>query len=194
MKKLILLALLLFCSVSLSYSQETETKDNSLNGQFEAIKKTSNNYQDYEVVKKFKLNALQKNTLDSIAVYKSEISTLKNTISSQNDEISSLTTTLNETKVALTNSQEKEDGIEFLGILTQKSTYNTILWSIIGLLLITLAYFIYRFNASNSITKESKAKLTEVESEFELHRQKKLEEMQQVRRKLQDEINKNRKA
>ncbi|MDT0554395.1 tRNA (guanine-N1)-methyltransferase [Patiriisocius hiemis] len=194
MKKLILLALLLFCSVSLSYSQETETKDNSLNGQFEAIKKTSNNYQDYEVVKKFKLNALQKNTLDSIAVYKSEISTLKNTISSQNDEISSLTTTLNETKVALTNSQEKEDGIEFLGILTQKSTYNTILWSIIGLLLITLAYFIYRFNASNSITKESKAKLTELESEFELHRQKKLEEMQQVRRKLQDEINKNRKA
>jgi flagellar biosynthesis chaperone FliJ len=194
MKKLILIALLLFCSVSLSYSQESETNDNSLKGQFEALKKTSNNYQDYEVVKKFKLNTLQKNTLDSIVAYKNEITTLKNTIASQNDEISSLTNTLDNTKVALTNSKEKEDGIEFLGILTQKSTYNTILWSIIGLLLIALAYFIYRFNASNSITKESKAKLTEVESEFELYRQKKLEEMQQVRRKLQDEINKNRKA
>lgn len=194
MKKLIPLVLLLFAIVANLNAQDTEATDNTLNGQFETLKKTSNNYQDYEVVKKVKLNALQKNTLDSIATYKSEISNLNATISSQGDEISSLTNTLNQTKVDLTDSREKEEGIEFLGILTKKSTYNTILWSIIGLLLITLAYFIYKFNASNSITKEAKSKLAEVETEFELHRQKKLEEMQQVRRKLQDEINKNRKS
>ena len=68
------------------------------------------------------------------------------------------------------------------------------MWSIIGLLIIGLLFFIYKFKNSNAVTKEAKLKLAETEEEFDQHRQKKLEEQQQLRRKLQDEINKNKKV
>ena len=52
--------------------------------------------------------------------------------------------------------------------------------------------FVSRFRTSNRITKESKAKLAETELEFEGFRQRSLEREQQIRRKLQDELNRNK--
>jgi hypothetical protein len=66
------------------------------------------------------------------------------------------------------------------------------MWGIIGVLTILWLIFTYRFRASNAITKEAKIKLAETEQEFEEHRKRALEREQQVRRKLQDEINKNK--
>ena len=91
-------------------------------------------------------------------------------------------------------SIEKEDGIEILGMLTKKSTYNTIMWSIIALLIAAFLFIFFKFNKSNAVTKEANLKLAETEEEFDAHRQKTLEREQQLRRKLQDEINKNRNA
>ena len=66
------------------------------------------------------------------------------------------------------------------------------MWSIISILLLSLGLFIFKFRNSNVITKDARNKLVEVEEEFDRHRQKTIEEQQQLRRKLQDEINKNR--
>ena len=52
----------------------------------------------------------------------------------------------------------------------------------------------YKFYNSNTVTKEAQNNLTDVEQEFELHRKKSLEKEQKLRRKLQDEINKQRNA
>jgi len=68
------------------------------------------------------------------------------------------------------------------------------MWSVVGILAALLFLFIYRFNASNRITREVKAKLSETEHEFEEHRKRALEREQKVMRKLQDEINKNKGA
>ena len=64
------------------------------------------------------------------------------------------------------------------------------LFSTIGMLVLGLLFFIIKFKNSNIITKQTKHKLSEIEQEFDSYRQKKLEEQQILRRKLQDEINK----
>ncbi|MCB0431897.1 MAG: tRNA (guanine-N1)-methyltransferase, partial [Mangrovimonas sp.] len=67
------------------------------------------------------------------------------------------------------------------------------LWGIIGILLALLGFFIYKFKNSNTITKESKKALADIELEFEEHRKVALEREQKVRRQLQDELNKQKK-
>lgn len=193
-KTLTLLLVLLCCSTI--YAQDTKLDNNpqSLESQFEDVIDGSNNYQEYKVIKKFKINQLRENILDTVAGLEGKIKTLHAEIDTQKNEIASLSSTLGTTKEDLALSRQKENGIEILGVLTQKSTYNALMWSIIGILIAALVFFIYKFNRSNSVTREAQLKLAETEIEFEAHRQKKLEEVQQIRRKLQDEINKSRKV
>jgi len=193
-KHLITLLPLLLCTVML-FAQEnpqTEVKDNSIEGQFKDVVDGSNNYQEYKVIKKYEINQLRKNILDSISALESKISTSKTEIDQKATKIDSLTSQLKTTKEDLSVSKEKENGISILGILTQKATYNTIMWSIIVLLLVGLAFIFYKFKNSHKVTKDSQLKLAETEMELETNRQKSLEREQKLRRKLQDEVNKNR--
>ncbi|WP_339697109.1 hypothetical protein [uncultured Marixanthomonas sp.] len=193
-KQLITLLPLLLCTVILFAQENPQTKatDNSIEGQFKDVVDESNNYQEYKVIKKYQINQLRKNILDSISDLESKIATSKTEIDQKAKKIDSLTSKLKTTKEDLSVSKEKENGIEILGILTQKSTYNTIMWSIIVLLLVGLAFIFYKFKNSHKVTKDSQLKLAETEMELETNRQKSLEREQKLRRKLQDEVNKNR--
>ncbi|PVW13927.1 hypothetical protein [Marixanthomonas spongiae] len=193
-KKLTALLPLFLCAV-FSFAQEnpqSQAKDNTLEGQFKEVVDESNNYQEYKVIKKYKINQLRKNILDSVAALESKIEASQSEIDQKAKTIDSLTGKLKTTKENLAVSKEKENGIEILGILTQKSTYNTIMWSIIVLLLVVLGFLFYKFKNSHKVTKASQLKLAETEMELETNRQKSLEREQKLRRKLQDEINKNR--
>lgn len=182
-----LLTILLFSAIAFA-QQNTNTIEN----QFEDVVDKSNNYQEFKVIKKAKIYALRKNILDSINALENTINLTYTEIDQQKAEITTLKSSLETTQTNLSTSQEKEDGIEILGMLTKKSTYNSIMWSIIGALLLILILLFYKFKNSHSVTKSARLKLAETETEFDAHRQKTLENEQLLRRKLQDEINKNR--
>lgn len=190
MKKNVTLLAFLVLSLCL-FSQE---KTNSLQDQFTDVIDKSNRYEDYKVVKIFKLNNLRKNVMDSIATLEKTIEASNGRIDAQQGEIETLTQNLKTTQDNLTISKQKEDGIQFFGAITKKSTYNAIMWTIIGLLLLGLAFLFIKFKSSHSVTKAAELKLSETEEEFENHRQRTLEREQQLRRKLQDEINKHKKV
>lgn len=184
--------LLLFLTFSsLFYAQENS---NTIEDQFTDVIEGSNSFQEFKVIKKTKINALQKNILDSVAALELKIETTNAEIKKQENAIETLTENLSTTKNDLVISKEKEDGIELFGVITKKATYNTILWSIIIGLLVILAFIFIKYKKSHAVTKEAKLKLAETEAEFDAHRQKTLSNEQQLRRKLQDEINKNRNA
>ncbi len=184
-------SLFLVCAMA-SYSQNSAQKDNSIEAQFVEVIDKSNTYQKYKVIKRTKLSGLRKNILDTIEALEKSIQQKKTTIASQNSDISSLQVDLNTTQNNLAASLEREGTISLFGITTKKGTYNFLLFSVIGFLLLGLLFFIIKFKNSNLITKQTKQKLAEIEQEFDTHRQKKLEEQQVLRRKLQDEINKNK--
>ena len=192
MKTLKILFILLFTQNIIAQNADKIEQPNTVENQFKKLYKNSNNYQIYKVVKKNEYLSLQKSILDSIKVIKTDAASKQIKIDEQLKAITSLQTKINTLKGDLSVSIEKEDSFSLLGMSLNKATYNTILWSIIAGLLIGLAFFIYKFNNSNSVTRETKSLLVDVEEEFEKHKKNSIEKEQKLRRQLQDEINKQR--
>ncbi|WP_422089436.1 tRNA (guanine-N1)-methyltransferase [Tenacibaculum ovolyticum] len=188
------LRILLFFILTQSVIAQTTiiNEPNTVKNQFKKLYKNSNNYQIYKVVKKNAFLSLQKNILDSIKIIKEDAISKQLKINEQQKSITSLRTKIDTLNSELSVSIDKEDAISFIGIPLNKGTYNTILWSIIGILLVGLAFFIYRFNNSNSVTKETKNLLTDIELELEQYKRNSIDKEQKLRRQLQDEINKQR--
>jgi len=199
--KTILLGLALFAG-SMLWSQEEE-QENSLEGgtiesQFEFLYRKSGNYntdgRQYEVVRRIQLDKIRDNILDSLNKARAEARELNATITRQDGTIEDLNGKLENTTNQLSDVTAEKDSMSFFGAQVSKITYNLILWTIIGALLLFLLLFIYKYRRSNVLTQEAKVKLADVEAEYEDHRRKALEREQKISRQLQDEINKYKKG
>ncbi|WP_299117192.1 tRNA (guanine-N1)-methyltransferase [uncultured Winogradskyella sp.] len=169
----------------------------TIDSQFEYIFRKSGNFkglkgQKYEAVKYSSLLKLKANVLDSLKTTYKTLEDSENTVKTQAKEIEDLKAKLGNTESTLDQTNKEKNNMTLLGMQTSKTNYNVIMWSIIGVLLAFLLFFIYKFKGSNSATRDAKFKLEEVETEFEEHRRTALEREQKVRRQLQDEINKNK--
>lgn len=207
MKSLTKVAVILIVTLNLqTLSAQTQQDDTdeqlSLDGgtidsQFEYVFRKSGNFkgtngQPYEAVKQAWLLKLKANVLDSLKTTYKNLDDSEATVANQVKEIESLKERLNNTQTTLDQTNEEKNNMALLGMQTSKTNYNVIMWTIIAVLTTFLLFFVYKFKNSNSLTKEAKLKLEEVESEFEEHRRNALEREQKVRRQLQDEINKNK--
>lgn len=186
-ERFFLLALTLISMIHLGHGQESPA---TLENQVIQIIESSNRYQDYKVIKLSKLNLLQKNVADSVAAFKSTVEENLARIGALEFTIDSLVQNEKGLSADLALAKKKEDGMIVFGNIVNKGTYQIVVWSIIGILVLMVLILFFKFKSSNAITKESNTKLQEIEAEFETHRQKTLEREQQLRRKLQDEINK----
>lgn len=188
MKKKLILTASLLTLTTISLAQNTP----SIVEQFNKLIKESTNYQTYKVVKKDNLELLQRNVSDSLDVLQNEIDTNNAEILKQKASVSSLTQELEKVQNDLSIAQQRENNLEVLGISTNKTTYQTLVWTIIAVLLSSLFVLFYRFKKSHVDTKEAIKKLHETENELEELRRLSLEREQKIRRQLQDEINKNK--
>ncbi len=180
-----------------SFGQQKERKKikgslskGTIESQFDYIYVKSFTYKNTKSVKMGDLQKIKSNVLDSINTLKKELNNTKQVVQTQDKEINSLKSDLKTTNDNLTIVTKEKDGIKFLGFPMTKTGYNTILWSIITGLLAFLLLFIYKFKASNTITKQANELLADTEAEFENYKAKALEREQKVRRELQDELNK----
>lgn len=182
--------LLLFTTFVFAQEQENVQVQNPIDQQFNQLLEISNNYQQYEVVDRQKLIELQNNTRTRISVLEKEIAASKKNIEAQKKEIAEIKTSLTETTKNLKKATTAQDEIAFLGIPTNKSTFRTIMWGVVLILIVGLVFFIYKFKNSNVLTKDAKKNLQETEDEFDEFRKSALEKQQKLGRMLQDERNK----
>lgn len=200
MKKFLLVFICTTFCISTINAQEEQTNanDNTVKGQFETLVRKSTNYRQggkrYEVVRLLELEAFQRNILDTIRVANTNIGELQATIAENETTLNSLNTRLDDTSKKLIELTAEKDSMSFFGAMVSKGTYKLIVWCIIFGLLIFLVLFIYKFRNSNTLTQQAKLALSDVEGEFEDHRRRALEREQKISRKLQDEINKNKKS
>lgn len=198
---LVLFSLLIYTNI---YAQDTgtETEDEdklsltegTIANQFEYVIQKSYSYQDFKNVKKSWLYELKAHTLDSLGAIQNDLAKTQNSVDSLKQEIATLKSSLNNTQSDLANTVEEKDNMSLFGMPMSKTGYSILMWSIIGVLLATLLFFIYKYRNSNAVTKLSRKNLTEIEEEFEEHRRNALEREQKVRRQLQDELNKQKKG
>ncbi len=200
--KTLTFALIALFFTTITYAQETPEQEEedklslnegTLDNQFEYVIQRSNSYQDFKVIKKTWMYALKAHAIDSLKAVHKDLSDTKAIVDSQAIEIADLKNRLANTKTTLVTTKEEKDNMFLLGMPISKGMYKLLMWSAIGLLLILLSVFIYKFRNSNAITKQAKQALAETEEEFEEHRRNALEREQIVRRQLLDEINKHKK-
>ncbi|MBQ4804829.1 tRNA (guanine-N1)-methyltransferase [Aquimarina sp. MMG015] len=173
---------------------EQALKNENIKTQFDVVIKKSGKYQEYKVVKRVWLDKLKGNTIDSLKTLEDKLNSSNQKITEQLTSISNLEASLAKTNENLTTVTEEKDSMTFLGIPFTKGSYKTMMWTIVGALVALLAFFVFKFKNSNSVTVQAKKALAETEAEFEDHRRRALEREQKVMRKLQDEINKQRKT
>ena len=196
----LLVLIVLFSFSTATYAQEENVtvedalRQDNIEKQFDIVITKSGRYQEYKVIKQVWINKLKANTLDSIKTLESKLGETNLQISKQKTTISGLEESLAKTNEDLAAVTKEKDSMSFFGASVTKGSYMTIMWLIVGGLLLLLGFFIFRFKNSNAVTIQAKKTLAETEAEFEDHRRRALEREQKVMRKLQDEINKQRKA
>ena len=177
--------------------EQLSLNSGSIDSQFEYIFKKSGNFkgvngQKYEAVKYTSLLTLKAHVLDSLKTTYAKLNTSEETVENQKQEIESLKGQLQNTQITLGETEAEKNSMTLFGMQLGKTNYNVLMWSIVAALFALLIFFILKFKGSNSLTRDAKLKLEEVEAEFEEHRRIALEREQKVRRQLQDEINKNK--
>jgi len=196
--KMKILFVLLLLSISINaQTKSAEVKQSLDNGtienQFDYLIKKSGRYQEFKVIKKTWVFKMKDNVLDSIKAFNTKISSQQEEISNQLNTINELNSKVNEVTKTLENVTLEKNSMQLFGINMDKPVYNSLLWSIIGSLVLIASIFIFKYNNSNQITSNAKQKLADLEDEYTQHRASAIEREQKVRRQLQDELNKNKK-
>lgn len=187
MKKILFSTLFLFCITTTFAQVSSET---TIDENFSELITNSNNFKGYKVVDTDQLTKLQKLTSNRIAELKEEISASKQATAAQEAKMVQLRADLEAMEAQLNAVTSEKDNMAFLGMSLSKATYNTTMWSIIGVLVLALALFVVRFKRSHVHTTEARKNLAEIEKEFDAYRVKALEKEQRLGRLLQDEKNK----
>ncbi|HHB78674.1 MAG TPA: tRNA (guanine-N1)-methyltransferase [Saprospiraceae bacterium] len=158
--------------------------------QFQFLYTRSNNYQNYKVIKREWLNKLKSHVVDSLNTFKKDLADERLLVGTQKDEIDALNSKLTKANETINTLENEKSSVRFLGMQMNKNAYKGLVWTIIGGLLGTLLFFIYRFKNSNTVTVTTKNHLEELRTEFEAYKKRALEREQKVRRELQNVLNK----
>ena len=198
MKNIIKLLLITFLLVN-SYTLFSQSDDNkplkekTIENQFIYILAESSNYQNYKVIKKNWIYSLKDRVIDSIKKEKNKIIEANKTIEKQDNRYNSLKSELEIVKNNLEEVTNSKDSIDLFGTQFNKSSFKSIIGMIIGVLVLTLLYLVYLFKNANKTTKKAIADYNSLDQEFSNSRSRALEREQVLNRKLQDELNKQKK-
>lgn len=162
----------------------------TIDSQFIYLYSISRTQNGIEHVRIPNLERIRKNVADSIQALSRQIAELKAKDGGQQAAMDAVTDSLSQIKQELQTARQEKDSFSFLGISLLKSTYSLIMWGLVLLLALSLAFYIYRYNQSHVVTTDTKKAIEELQAEFDQHRKKAMEKEQKLKRQLQDEINK----
>ncbi len=191
--KYVIFSLIIFLfSAEGAFAQNTPEAA-SIDDQFEEMMNTSNNYQDYKVVKRFKISNLRSATLKEINQLSKQIDELKEENEKHTQEINQLEKQLRKTDENLEKAEKSKDEFSWLGMQVQKATYQNVVYGIVVFLVLILVILFFTYQKNKNETAQAKKDLEQNQLEFDEYRKKSLETQQKLGRQLQDERMKNAK-
>lgn len=165
--------------------------DPSLNGQYQfMLSRTRTSPDGYKMVARYRLDQLWKNVNDTLRKERAERKSLQQKFNEQGKTVSYLKTEISGKDASLSENTNKLNEIKFLGISFDKGTYNIIVWSIIGALVLALVIIIARSGKNSSEAKHRTQLYNEVAEEYQAYKSKAVEKERKLARELQDERNK----
>lgn len=177
-------------AVKTGSAAQVQIVDNSLKGQYQSLMYRSKSYYGARLIIPGKLTAFYNNVADSIRKERTNSRAAQTRIKTQALTIDTLNGQIKAKESALESSNSKSDDITVLGISFSKSSYNTIVWSIIVVLALGLIFVIGR-SAKNIQEARYRSELyEEISKEYQTYKTKSNEKEKKLARELQDERNK----
>lgn len=164
--------------------------DPSLRGQYQLMLSKSKTINGYKLVNPSRLAGFWKNVNDSLATGRRQLANATKKIKEQENNIASLKTQISGNESSLASSNAKVNEISLLGISFTKSSYNTIVWSLIFVLAAGLAIVILRSAKHMHEAKYRSNLYEEIAQEYQSYKTKANEKEKKLARELQDERNK----
>jgi len=187
-----IITILTYCFLACEVTAQDYLNSGTIEEQYKSLVKDAETYQQYKVITRKYLNKYQKNVIDSINASKDKLINIQKQVDAQQAEIEQLKTQLADTQNILEQTNLEKESISFLGINLNKLQYKMLMWTLLGLAIAALIFYILRFNTSNSTTKEIRKSLSEIQAAFDAYKKRALEKEQKISRMLQDEMNKNK--
>ncbi len=171
-------------------TQQEQITDPSLKGQYEYLLSRSKTYYGFKLINPSRLAAFYKNVTDSIRSGRTSLKTIQAKVSQQTQTIAALNDQIKGKESSLASSNSKLDEISFMGIAFDKSTYNMIVWALIILLALSLAFVVIRSAKNIHEAKYRTGLYEEISQEYQAYKTKANEKEKKLARELQDERNK----
>jgi len=187
MKRYIILSILFFSTVTLSFAQKNINawkNEKDLKQQYIVLKQNLNFWNGSYFMSEKQLNEFYKALTDSITVLKKEIANKENALSAIQNELNSTLKQLENTKTELDNSIKNQNSIDVFGIKIDKSMYTFFMYLLIFMLLVFLGILFLFFRRSNKITIRTKKDYKELKEEFDIHKKNALERYTKINMEL----------
>lgn len=169
-----ILILFFLITLIISINGQTELPEilnkSSLKEQLNFIEERTRIYENYRAIREDMFQKIKANITDTLSAAKRKIADQNFTTAILNNTIDSLRASNEATKAGLEESTRTKNSINVLGLQVNKTTYNSIMWTILtGLLALLVIGFLY-FKHNLSVTHNTKKEYSELKVEFENYR------------------------
>ena len=187
---LALFGLSTFSSQALDDTTAAATEVHTIQSTFDNIIKESNKYQDYKVVQRRKLDAFIKEVNDSLNLAKVHLAQEAKVKGEAQDQVLKLRKDLEKAQAQVTQAENARDRITSAGMQMEKESFSALMWGIVIALGLALALVLFKSQSASSGQKDLRHRLTNIEEQLSQTKKKALEREQELKREVQDYVNK----
>jgi hypothetical protein len=166
---------LLMCSVISSFSQEAMPdvfREQTIQEQLNYIEAHTRVYENFRAIREDIFQKISKNTIDTLTKTQSKIRALMVTNKSLISKIDSLKTAQEASDKNLSEVTRTKESLNVLGMQVNKKTYNTVMWALIGILVLALLIGYLTFRQNRNTTIRTKKDLNDLKEEYEKYQKK----------------------
>jgi hypothetical protein len=148
-----------------------ELTTGTIREQIEYVEDHTRIYENFRAIREDIYQKLNRNILDTVTSEKNKVAEFKNLTGALNGRTDSLNVLLASTRTQLDEVTATKNKIRVLGLEINKTAYNSIMWTLLGaiLLLMVIGFLIFRRNLVVLLRTEKDLK--ELKEEFEAYRQ-----------------------
>jgi flagellar biosynthesis/type III secretory pathway M-ring protein FliF/YscJ len=147
-----------------------ELTNGTLRDQMNYLEERTRIYDNFRAIREDIFQKIKANALDSLAQTKNRIKSLNTQTSLLNNTIDSLKRSLTMSQSNVEEITRERNSMQVMGMNVDKTIYNSLLWSVIAILLILLVLGVIIFKRNLIIIREAKKDLKDLHLEFEAYR------------------------
>jgi len=144
----------------------------TINEQLKYLDERTRIYENYRAIREDMFRSISRNTIDTLTKAKTRINDLALLNTALNVRIDSLNASLVDASDQLSKATRTKESIGVLGMEVNKKVYNSLMWTILAVLLFLLAAGFLSFRRNRVITLRTQKDLEDLKAEFEGYRQK----------------------